>query len=212
MPSAAGAALECEDPLRSLLNEEHDEHEHQDLSHDGTGEGFEELVDEPETERADDGTRELPDAAEHDDHERIDDVGLSELRSDVAELRDGDATETGDGRAEPERPGVDLSRRNAHRRGHGAVLGDRADLEPERRTLQDEPHQGHDQSGESDDDEPAIRQNDVGEELPAAREPGGVRDRDVLRAEQQADRLNQEQADAPGGEQRFERAVRTRTG
>ena len=66
-------------------------------------------------ERGDDRAGELPDAAEHHDHERIHDVALAEVGADVADLRERHAAETRDPAAEREGEHVD-PRRSARRR------------------------------------------------------------------------------------------------
>src|ERR1700712_2405617 len=81
------AALHREDALRALLDEDDDEDEHHDLGEHGALPAFEQLVQHPEADGGVDGTGELPDAAEHDHHERVDDVALAEVRTDVADLR-----------------------------------------------------------------------------------------------------------------------------
>ena len=58
---------------------------------------------------------ELADAAQHDDHERIDDVALAEIGTDVADLRQRAAGESRNARAKPEREHVDARRRHAER-------------------------------------------------------------------------------------------------
>ena len=79
--------------------------------------GFEELVDDAEPERRVHGARELTDAAEHDDHERVDDVALAEVGTDVADLRQRAAGEPGDarprGRTPRCRPAPSARRRSA---------------------------------------------------------------------------------------------------
>ena len=92
------------------------------------------LLSEAEPERRVHRAGELADAAEHDDHERVDDVALAEVGADVADLRQRAAGESGDARAE--------RRRRACRRapvgtpthaGHRAVLRDAADEQAEPR-------------------------------------------------------------------------------
>src|SRR5512138_1097442 len=82
-----GAALQCEQSLRPLLDEDDDEDEHGDLREHCALPGFEKLVDDAEPERRVNGAGQLTDAAQHDDHERVDDVALAEIGSDVADLR-----------------------------------------------------------------------------------------------------------------------------
>src|SRR5580698_10853762 len=76
-------SLQGEQSARAALNEQDDEDQHQDLAQDGAGIGFEELVDDAERGRAEQGTEEIADAAEHHDHEGVDDVALAKVRADV---------------------------------------------------------------------------------------------------------------------------------
>ena len=69
----------------------------------------------PSAERRVDGAGELADAAQHDDHERVDDVALAEVGADVADLRQRAAGEPGDAGAEAERQHVDARRAHAER-------------------------------------------------------------------------------------------------
>src|SRR5687768_4598972 len=100
-------SLEGEEALRPSLDEEDDEDEDCDLREHGAGPGFEQLVGKAEHERRVDRTGELPDAAEDDDEERVDDVALAEVGPDVVDLRERAAGEAGDAGAEAEGPGVD---------------------------------------------------------------------------------------------------------
>src|ERR1700733_7997828 len=71
------AALQREQAARAALNEQDDEHQHQDLAQHGAGIGFEELVDDAQRGGADQGAEQISDAAEHHNHERVDDVALA---------------------------------------------------------------------------------------------------------------------------------------
>src|SRR5207244_3081922 len=128
-----GAALQREQSLRPLLNEDDDEDEHGDFRQYGALPRLEKLVDHAKTERRVDGTRQLTDAAQYDDHERIDDVALAEVRAHVADLRQRAAREAGDARAEPEREHVDAHGRDAERARHAAILRDGAHKQAETR-------------------------------------------------------------------------------
>ena len=97
------------------------------------GDAFEQLVEDAEAERGDDGAGELADAAEDDDQERVDDVALAEVGADVADLRERDAAEAGDAGAEREREHVDLRGVDADARRHAPVLRDAADEQAEAR-------------------------------------------------------------------------------
>ncbi len=86
-----------------------------------------------------------------------------------------------------------------------AVLRDAAHEQAEPRARDQQRHADQHQRGEGEDRDAVVRQRQVGQHLHAARQPGRVLDADVLRAEQRAHRLHQDQADAPGRQQRLER-------
>ncbi len=176
-----------------------------DLREHRSGERLEELVQDAEPERADDRAGKLPDAAEHDRHERVDDVRLPEVRTDVPDLRQRDTAEPRDAGAEAERKRVDLRGAHAHAAGHRAVLRDGADEQAEARHVQHRPNERDDGQRERDDVDAVPRQDQVRQQLDAAAHPRGVRHFDVLRAEQRSRRLDQQQAQAVGREQRLER-------
>src|SRR5258708_2417772 len=159
--------LQREQSLRALLDEDDDEDEHHDLRDHGARPGLEELVRESEPERRVDGAGELSDAAEHDHHERIDDVRLAEVGPDVADLRERTSGKPGDSRAQAEGPRIDARRWNADAGSHRAVLRDAADKEPETRTREEERHAREHGTGERDDDDAAPRKHDAGEDLDA---------------------------------------------
>src|SRR6185503_7120046 len=116
------APFEREQSLRPALDEDDDEYEHRDLGDHRPRPSFEELVREAERQRRVDGARQLPDPAEHDHHERIDDVALPEIGPDVADLRERAPGEPGDPRAEAERERIDPRSRHADAGRHLAVL------------------------------------------------------------------------------------------
>jgi hypothetical protein len=68
-------------PRGRLLDEQDDEHQHEDLGQHGTGIGFEELVRDTERQRANQRAPEVSNAAEDHDHETVDDVALPEVRA-----------------------------------------------------------------------------------------------------------------------------------
>src|SRR4051812_16130222 len=70
-------ALEREHAARAFLDEQDDEHEHDDLAEHGAGIRLEELVQDAERQRADQRAPKIADAAEHHHHETVDDVALS---------------------------------------------------------------------------------------------------------------------------------------
>src|SRR5207302_3793776 len=128
-----GAALQRKQSLRPLLYEDDDEDEHGDFRQYRALPRLEELVDDAKPQRRVDGARQLSDAAQHDDHERVDDVTLAEIRTDVADLRQRATGETGNARAESEREHVDAHGRDAERARHAAVLRDGAHKQPQTR-------------------------------------------------------------------------------
>src|SRR5215469_8602321 len=77
------AALQREQPARPALDEQDDEDQHQDLAQHGASIGFEELVDDAERRGAEQRAEEVSDAAEHHDHERVDDIALAEVGTDI---------------------------------------------------------------------------------------------------------------------------------
>ena len=76
-----------EQPARPLLDEQDDQHEDRDLAQHGAGIGLEEFIGDAERESADQGAPEISDAAEHHDHETIDDIALAEIGADIVDLR-----------------------------------------------------------------------------------------------------------------------------
>src|SRR5690606_14166322 len=74
-----GASFLREQPARTLLDEQDQKYEHEDLREDRADLGLEQLADDAEAEAADERAPEVSDAAEHDDHERVDDIGLPEI-------------------------------------------------------------------------------------------------------------------------------------
>ncbi len=80
-----------------------------DLGEHRAGIGLEELVGDAEREGADQRAPEIADAAEHHDHEAVDDVALAEIGRDVVDLRQRHAGEPGDAGAEPEGQRVDTA-------------------------------------------------------------------------------------------------------
>ena len=164
------------------------------------------LLRTPRPSAGDDGAGELADAADDDDEERVDDVALAEVGADVADLRERDAAEAGDAGAEREREHVDLRGVDADARRHAPVLRDAADEQAEARA--------RDQQRDAAEDDRtakamiAIRLNGSTRLLITSTPPEsqfGFSTGDVLRAEGRAHRLLQDEADAPGREQRLER-------
>src|SRR5471032_3242210 len=120
------AALQGEHALRTLLDEQYDQHEHRDLREHRAPERFDRLADKPQSKAADHRSRQLPDAAQHHRHERIDDVALAEVRPDIADLRERATTQSRDACAEGKRIRIHACGFYTDARGHPAVLGDGA--------------------------------------------------------------------------------------
>ena len=99
---------------------------------------------------------ELADAAEHDHHERIDDIILSERRPDRAEQRQRTA---GDGRqaaAQRKSQAIDALRADAEALGHIAVLDAGARLAAEIRVIEERPDREQAEEHEPDDEEALV--------------------------------------------------------
>ena len=190
--------------MRTFLNEQNDQREDEDLAEHGADLWFEDLVGDAQAEGRHDATGQLADAAEYHHQERVDDVALAEIRADVADLAERHATKAGDTRAEPEGHHVHTAGGHAAASGHVAVLGDGAHVEAQAGLVQQQPGQRHHGQGEADDHDAVVRQHQVGQHLDTAGQPVGVGHFDVLRTEQHAHQLDQDQADAPGGEQGFQ--------
>src|SRR5450830_765315 len=200
-------SFQCEEALRAFLDKQNDQRKDQDLAEHGADLRFEDLVGDPQAERGHYATGQLADTAEHDDQEGIDDVALAQVRADVADLAQRHAAQPGDAGAQAKREHVHAPGGHAAAGGHVAVLGDGAHVEAQARLVQQQPGQHHHAQGEGDDYDAVVRQHQVGQHLNAAGQPGGVGHFDVLRAEYQPDKLDQHQADAPGGEQGFQGAA-----
>src|SRR5438105_4887551 len=91
--------LEGEQALRALLDEHDDEHEHRNLGEHRARPGLEKFVDNAKAHRCIHGAGELAHTAQHDHHERIDDIALPEVGADIADLRQRATREPGDARA-----------------------------------------------------------------------------------------------------------------
>ena len=168
-------------------------------------EGLEELVGDAEREGGGEGAPEVAGAAEHHDEERVDDVGLPEVRRDVVDLAERDAGEPGDAGAEAEGQGVDPGGADAHLGGHRPVLGDGAHLQAEAACASSRSSSPAKTASAKRMMYEAVPGDEHLADLERARHPRRVADLAVGRAEDRADRLLQDQADAPGGEQRLER-------
>ena len=79
-------SLECKQTTRALLDEQDDKDEHENLAKHRTCKGLKKLVGDAKCQRADQCAPEIAHAAEDDDHEAVDDVALSEIGGDVADL------------------------------------------------------------------------------------------------------------------------------
>src|SRR5262245_19728847 len=81
------AAAQREQTLRAFLDKGDDQHQDQDLGGYRADVRLHELADHAQSERGIYRPGELSDTPEHHHHERIDDIGLAQLRADVADLR-----------------------------------------------------------------------------------------------------------------------------
>src|SRR5712664_4477935 len=90
-----GAPLQREEPLRALLDEGDDQHQHQDLGEHRADVRLQKLRQHAQAERGVDGAGKLADATKHHHHERIDDVTLPEIGADIADLRQGASGKAG---------------------------------------------------------------------------------------------------------------------
>src|SRR4051794_37836341 len=121
------ATAQCEQTLRALLNERDDQHENQNLGRDRADVRFHELADDAQAQAGVERPGELPDATEHHHHEGIDDVRLSELGSDVADLGQCKPGQPGDARPERKRHHVYATRVDPDARSHRTILCHPAD-------------------------------------------------------------------------------------
>ena len=78
----------------------------------------------------------IADAAEHHDHEAVDDVALAEIGAHIVDLRQRHAGNAGDAGAEAEGEGVDAAVRMPMAAAIGAVLRHRAHFKPKAREPQ----------------------------------------------------------------------------
>src|SRR5471032_2737442 len=138
------AALQGEHTLRTLLDEQHDQHEHRDLREHRAPERLDRLADKPQSKAADYRSRQLPDAAQHHRHERIDDVALSEVRPDIADLRERATAQSRDACAEGKRIRIHACGFYTDARGHAAVLSHGAHEQAQTRLGQHDPREQHD--------------------------------------------------------------------
>src|SRR5260221_8676922 len=200
-----GSPLQGEHSPRAPLDEEDDGHEPGDLGEHGTLQGLAELVGETQAQSGVERAGELPYAAENPHHEGIDDVGVSEIGADIADLQQRAAGQAGNTRAQAEGQGIDARRGHADAGSHGAVLSHSANEESQARFREQQPDPTEHGGGKEDDDGAAPRQHDVCEHFDAARHPHRVFDLHVGRAEYRSYSLYQRETDAPGREQRFQR-------
>ena len=141
--ASTAPALQREQALRPLLDEDDDEAPApRSWRAPRPTSGSRNLLTHAQAQRGVHGAGELADAAQHDDHERVDDVALAEVGADVADLRQRAAGEAGDAGAQAEGQRVD-ARRAARRRSSAmrAVLRDAAHEQAEARAVQQQPHQ-----------------------------------------------------------------------
>src|ERR1700733_1934059 len=75
-----------EQPARPDLNEQNQSDKDENLGQNGPGEGLKQVVDDPHRHAADERSPKISDASKNNHQERIDDVGLPQIRSDVGQL------------------------------------------------------------------------------------------------------------------------------
>src|ERR1700693_1943895 len=80
------AAFQSEQTSGTFLNEQNDQHQHRDLCQNRTPEWFNHFTNHSQAHSANDGTGELTDTAQHNHHERVDDVVLTQVRTHVSDL------------------------------------------------------------------------------------------------------------------------------
>ena len=141
-----------------------------------------ELVGDAEHERADQRAPQIADAAEHHDHEAVDDVALAEIGADIVDLRQRDAGDAGDAGAEPESKRVDARGADAHRRppwrGSASPRASQGQAGEAQHAEQRDEHRQR----EADDPQPVIGDGDAAE-VEGAAHPGRIADLAVGRPE-----------------------------
>ena len=191
-------------PRGRALNEENEGYEDDDLCQDSSSIGLKKFVDDSHGHAADHGAPEVADAAENDDHERVDDVGLAQVGVDVGQLAERDTGHAGNSRAQPKGQRVNPLAANAHRFGHGSILRNSPDFETQAGTLQHDEKSHEDKHREDDDIEPVVGDRERLVQLERAAHPGGRQNRSVQRGKDRAHELLQDEADAKRREQRLE--------
>src|SRR5271165_6303747 len=114
--------FQSEQTSRTLLNEQHDQNKDRDLCQDRAPEWLDHFADDSEAHSTNDGSGQLPDAAQHHHHERIDNVVLTQIRTYIPNLGERASAQTCDPRAERESVAVDLPGSNAGACRHSAIL------------------------------------------------------------------------------------------
>ena len=147
----------------------------------------------------------IADAAEHDDHEAVDDVGLAQIGAHIVDLAERHAGHARHARAERESHAVHLARPDAHGVRHRPVLRHRPHFEAEGRVADDRHDRGQHGEREQDDPDAVVGERDSARELQGAAHPFRVADFPVGRPEDRADRLAEDEAHTPGGQQGFQR-------
>ncbi len=114
-------------------------------------------ADEPDEQRADQGTRHRAQPADDDDRERFDHDLDAHLERGGSRRHDQRAPERTEQRADREHDGVDLPHVDAERLGHGAVLGRGPQQPPEVRSPQQRPDADRRSNGRRDHQEIVAR-------------------------------------------------------
>src|ERR1700722_11464006 len=141
---------------RPSLYEENQADEHNDLAQNRSGVGLEDLVDDAERHTADQCAPQITDTSEDHHHERVHDVGLPEVRTDIGELTQRNARHARDSGTQPECQSIHPVRAHPHGLGHGPVLRHRPHLEPEPCALQYELQNKEHREREQLNDEPIV--------------------------------------------------------
>jgi hypothetical protein len=87
-------------PLRPLLDEDDDEHQHHDLGQHRARPAFQQLVQDAQAQAGVHRAGQLAHAAQHHHHEAVDDVALAQVRPHVAHLAERAAGQAGDAGAQ----------------------------------------------------------------------------------------------------------------
>src|SRR5580704_7894135 len=116
------ATFESEQTSRTFLNEQDYENKHRNLCQDRAPEWLNHFADDPEAHSANNGTGKLANPPQHDHHEGVDDVVLTQVRTHVPDLGKRASAQTGNSCTEGESVAVDLPGTDSGARRHPAIL------------------------------------------------------------------------------------------